>query len=719
MTVKIEKARRIHGCDSENVVSHPLNFRYTTTLIALALIILTIAVYAQVIGHQFVNYDDDHYIFNNPQVKAGLTMAGIKWAFTTDYFANWHPLTWISHMTDVSLFGMNAGGHHAVNLAFHILNAVILFLVLYRITGARWKSAFVAAMFAIHPLHVESVAWAAERKDVLSLFFGLLTLWAYVRYAERPGLARYLAVFALFTLTLLAKSMLVTLPILMLLLDYWPMNRVGSYQSSVVSYGDGGKIESGAVRQPRYPRTALILEKVPLFSLSVVSAAITRWAQCAGGAVGIRNHMQHFPLSVRVDYLIVGYAHYLLRMLWPTNLAIPYVHPGYTMPIWWMPGALCLLTAVTILAILLRRSTPFLAVGWGWYLFALAPLIGVIVGQVGDQTVADRFSYVPLIGIFITVAWGLPEVLRSLGLAPAIVSRVLTAVSTTAVLACSVVCFVQASYWQDSTTLLGHTLQVTKNNSRAEDILGRTLSDRGQPEDAIQHFTKAIEIDHSFDSAFANRGLAFMSMGKMRESIADFDAALALREDSATLDNRGVAYIKLGKLDLAEDDFNHALRIDKSDAVAFNNLGQVFILRHDPDSAKSAYRSAIRIKPDYAKAYENLGMVLSAQKQVPEAIEILSQAVRLDPASVSTRTSLGVLLVLTGKYDAALSQCMALLRQNPQTPQPYGVMAMVYFYKQDYTKSWENVHKCLDLGGSASPEFMAALSRKMPDPSTH
>lgn len=384
-------------------VGKDLYLETRTFVVIMFLVVSAAGAYWGVKDNEFVNYDDDEYVTQNSHVQAGLTSEGIVWAFTTTHAANWHPLTWLSHMFDYQLFGPNPQGHHLTSLLLHILNSILLFLVLRRMTDALWQSAFVAVLFALHPLHVESVAWVAERKDILSTFFWILTMWAYVRYVERPGSTRYLMVALPLALGLMAKPMLVTLPFVLLLLDIWPLGRI-----DLSEYGDASRD-----KRDKRPRTGIVLmrlakEKIPLFALVAASCLVTFAAQRSGGAV---QPMESLPFMDRVVNAIVSYFLYIEKMVWPTDMAFFYPYPVHTLPLWQPLGAGLLLLVITVLVIRTARRKPFLLVGWFWYLGTLIPVIGLV--QVGGQAMADRYTYVPYIGLFMVVAWGVPASLGS------------------------------------------------------------------------------------------------------------------------------------------------------------------------------------------------------------------------------------------------------------------------------------------------------------------
>lgn len=462
----------------------------TNIFIGIILVVITLAVFGQVINHEFTTYDDDVYVTENPVVQYGLSRVGLMWAATQFHASNWHPLTWLSHMTDVELFGLDAGKHHATSLLFHTANAILLFLVLVKLTGLPWRSGFVAALFAIHPLHVESVAWVAERKDVLSAFFMFLTTLAYMRYAERPDTRRQLVVMVLFGLGLMAKPMLVTLPLVLLLLDFWPLRRLRESKSP----------------EDRIRLFDLFWEKLPLFGMSAMSCMLTMKAQTAGGAV---TSVEFLPLSIRLSNAVVAYMGYILKMFWPVNLAMMYPHPEANIPGWQIIGSAASLLIISLLAAVYAKRRPYLAVGWLWFVITLIPVIGLV--QVGDQAMADRYTYIPLIGLFIMAAWGLPELLgkRAKYLAvPAVVALALLMAGART----------QAGYWSDSRTLYEHALRVTSNNYVAHVKLGVILARDGQHEQAIRQYEKALEIRPDGIQALNNLAVMYYEIGEYQRA---------------------------------------------------------------------------------------------------------------------------------------------------------------------------------------------------------
>ena len=464
--------------------------------LSLALILANLVAYAPVWHYGFVNYDDPGYISDNPHVAAGLTAQDVWWAFTTGFFANWHPLTWLSHMLDVELFGMNPGPHHFTSVLLHIANTLLLFWLLHRITGALGRSAFVAGLFAVHPLHVESVAWLSERKDVLSTLFGLLTIWAYVEYVRRHGLRRYLVVLLLFALSLMAKPMLVTLPFVLLLLDFWPLGRVS------LEAIDPGRSGWAALWDRRSIVLRLVLEKLPLLALTIVSSVITFVVQQRGGTM---LQLGVLPWNRRVGNALLAYFSYIGKTLWPTRLAALY--PFRSSPGWEVAAAILGLIGVSVTVIWDGRRHPYLPVGWLWYVGTLVPVIGLI--QVGQQSMADRYSYIPLIGLFVIVAWGIPDLLARWPYR----STALPMAAVFVILACMIAARGQVLYWRNSIALWERTLEVTDENPVAHNNLAAALLVQGRTGQAIAHFSEALRIRPDYAEAHRNMGLLWKTKG--------------------------------------------------------------------------------------------------------------------------------------------------------------------------------------------------------------
>jgi len=608
-------------------------------LVCLFLIVITLAVYWQARNHEFVSYDDDAYVIENPHVQAGLTRQSLVWAFTTTQAANWHPLTWLSHMLDFQLYDLNPMGHHLTNLLFHLANTLLLFIVLKRMTGALWRSGFVAALFALHPLHIESVAWVAERKDVLSTFFLLVTMWTYGRYVAAPGSRRYLLTLLIFALGLMAKPMLVTLPFVLLLLDYWPLGR---FQA-----GPAGSNDQGQVQVPlssvktRSPSSRLIWEKAPFFVVSLASCVVTFLVQQKGGAV---ETVEAFPLTIRIGNALVSYVSYMGKMIWPQSLAVFYPHPGTSLPGWQAVAAGLLLIFITIGVIRAGRKHAYLTVGWLWYLGTLVPVIGLV--QVGAQALADRYTYVPLIGLFIMISWFIPDLLagwRHRGI-------VLGGAAVTVVSALMVCTWMQLQHWKNDITLFEHALKVTANNYLAHDSLGNALAQKGMLEQAIAHYQEALRIKPNLVNTHNNLGVALLNRGEINRAIAQYYQALRLKSDSAeTHNNLGVALFTVGQLDQAIGHYLTAIKLDPNFGKAHNNLGNVLARKGKLDEAISQYSRALELKTNYPEAHNNLGVALAQQGKLREAIAHFKRALQLRPDYTQARSNLDNAIALLAK----------------------------------------------------------------------
>lgn len=498
-------------------------------LICLLLAVCTLAVFWPVVSHDFVNYDDTLYVTENPQVQAGLTKAGLAWAFgrLTGEGTYWHPLTWVSHMLDCELYGLRPGGHHLTNLLFHVANSILLFIVLKRMTGASYKSALVAALFALHPFQVDSVAWIAERKNLLSAFFGMLTLLAYIRYVEQPNPWRYGLVLLCFILSLMAKPLLVTLPCVLLLLDFWPLRRWTFRRCA-------SRQQKAETSQPNFRPFArpsviqLVGEKLPLFVLAAVSSIVTFISH---QSLGVLISARHLSWMERVGNALVSYWRYIRKMIWPSDLAVFYPYSG-AWPFWQVAGAGLLLVSVSVLVASRARNRSYLLVGWLWFLGTLLPFIGLV--QASVQSMADRFVYVPLIGLFIMLAWGVPDCLAAQRL-----RRVTLPVAAIAILsAYSVATWFQVGHWRNSENLFRHAIEVTANNFVAHNNLGNALALRGQTNEAVAHYIEALRIEPNYPDPHGNLGLILASQGQIREAVAHYREALRIDPASAgTLNN--------------------------------------------------------------------------------------------------------------------------------------------------------------------------------------
>ena len=547
-------------------------------IVILALAVLTIATYWRVAGNEFISYDDDIYVYGNHHVQEGITPKSLKWAFNIGFASNWHPLTWISHMVDCRLFGPKPMGHHLVNVVFHVLNTALLMLVLMRMTGSLRRSAFVAGLFAVHPLHVESVAWIAERKDVLSAFFWLLTMGAYVLYSEKPSIKRYVPVIVLFALGLMAKPMLVTLPFVLLLLDYWPLKR-----------------------DRRWPR--LVLEKTPLLVLSAASCVLTFIAQSRGGAVG---KFDVYPAGIRIANAMVGYTAYLWKMIWPAKLAILYPHPGDTLPIWKAAVSAVLLIAVSGLVFYFRRKRPYLAVGWLWFLGTLVPVIGLV--QVGHQAIADRYTYLPLVGLFIMIAWSTSDLTSKKGRKGE--GEMLFSIACLAIIVLAAMTYTQLGYWKTSRSLFEHALACTSRNYVMEDSLGQALAREQNYADAARHHEAALKIQPDYAPAHCNLAIILANEGKLNEAVAHFRKAMQFSPREPMMHfNLAVALEMQGKIEEAVAEYRTCAAGKPDNAIVYYNLGVALEKLGRLGEAADEYRWALEIDPQFDQAIVGLQRV--------------------------------------------------------------------------------------------------------------
>ena len=627
--------------------------RQQAILICVSLAVLIAAVYWQVARAGFVNYDDDEYVTANPHVLGGLTAPGVVWAFTASRLANWHPLTWLSHALDCEWFGMNAGGHHAVSVLLHLVNTVLLFLVLRRMTGATWRSACVAALFGVHPLHVESVAWVAERKDVLSGLFWMLALWGYARYVERPTRLRYAVVMGWYAMGLMAKPMVVTLPFVLLLLDYWPLGRT-LWTRSVV--GNNAPLRFGE----------LVWEKVPLFALAVLSCGMTTWAQHSGGTI---PSLEQLPLGARMANAVVSYVRYMEKAVWPSGLAVFYPCRAWSATAVIVAGAI--LVAVSATVIRRARRDPHLAVGWFWFLGVLVPAIGLV--QVGAQSMADRYTYLPLIGLFIMLSWSVPSrAMERRNL------KVITCVAAAAVLAvCAALSRVQVGYWKDSETLFRHALDLTRDNWVAHNNLALVLTELGRVREAKEHYEESLQINPRNPGAHNNLGELFLREGKVGDAIGHYEQALRISPDYADAHgNLGNVFLQEGKVGDAIGHYEQALRIKPESFPAHYNLGNALLQEGKVGDAIGHYEQALRIKPDYAQAHCNLGNALLQEGKVSEAIGHYEQALRIKPDYAEAHSNLGIALAQTGKIEEAIAHYEQALRIKPDFAEAYYALGL-------------------------------------------
>ena len=665
--------------------------RGQSILIALALVVLTVLAYLPVFKADFINYDDPDYVTSNPKVQAGLTIEGVKWAFTTGHASNWHPLTWMSHMLDWQLFEDNAVSHHATNLVLHVINAVLVFALLRTLTRTFWRSAFVAALFALHPTHVESVAWVAERKDVLSATFWFGTMLAYLKYSEyvdkgkSKAAASYILALFLFACGLMSKPMVVTLPFVLLLLDYWPLKRL--------MLPGGAMDENKGITPGR-----LFLEKVPFFLFSIISSCITFRVQKAGGAV---TKIDVLPVLTRIENAFISYPRYIGKMFWPADLAVLYPHP-WKWSLWAAILAAIFVIGISAIAVWQIKSRRYIAFGWFWFLGTLVPVIGVV--QVGMQSIADRYTYIPYLGIFIIIAWGIAELsARFPG------TKVAASISgSIIILACAGLTWKQAQFWKNSGTLFSHAVAVTDRNFLAHNNLGDYLSKQGDHENAIKHFQQALTIYPQFDLAWHSIAYSLANRGRLAEAIVHYERAIKLNpnnpgyfnnygnalgsvgrdsdaivqyfraaeldaENEDAYNNLGVSLAMTGKVAEGIEHLHKAIRLNPRNPSAHSNLGNAYAVQGRTDDAIAEYEIALRLRPDDAQAHNNIANALSAKNRLDEAVQHYERAISLNSNNPEAHCNLGFVLARLGRVVEAKSHFVEALRLRPNyaTAQQY------------------------------------------------
>jgi tetratricopeptide (TPR) repeat protein len=609
-------------------------------VVCLVLAAITFVVFGQTITHEFVAYDDPQYVFGNRMVQQGLTMKGFLWALTYGEIGHWHPLTWLTHMADCQVYGTWPGGHHLTNVLLHAGAVVLLFLALREMTGSLWRSASVAAVFAVHPLRAESVAWVAERKDVLSGVFFMLTLWAYARYARQPAGRRYAAVVAAYALGLLSKNMLVTLPFVLLLLDWWPLHR---------GLGWG-----------------LVKEKIPLFLLSAASC----WATFLVPEKTFDPY--GVPLLGRIANAVVSYGIYLRQTVYPAGLAIPYLNPPNGLPAWKVALAFLLLAAISMGVVQCRKSRPYLLVGWLWYLGMLVPAIGLI--PISYYAHADRYTYLPSIGLALALTWaaadwsaGWKHREETLGVGMAVL------------LAALMICgWKQTACWRDGTALWKHALACGLDNEVVHDGLGNALLKDDQVDQAIAQYQLALRINPRFELPHFKLGSALLLKGRVDEAIAQF------RQTLRTYPNRGevhtalgIALLRKGKAEEAAGQFRTALQCDAGDVVAHCKLGDILLQQGRVNDAIAQYQQALQADPGDAKVHYNLANILLEHGRVDEAITHYQRALQINPAYAQAHANLGSALLQEGKADEAIAQYRRALQIDPNCAQARANLASI------------------------------------------
>ena len=644
------------------------------------LVVLNLFVYWGVQRFEFVNWDDSTYLTENANVQAGLSPANVWWALTTGHSPYWHPLTWLSHMLDVTLYGMDPGPHHVTNVIIHVASTLLLFLLLRRMTRETGPSALVAALFAVHPLHVESVAWLAERKDVLSSLLLFVTIWTYLRYVEVRSWRRYLAVVGAYALALMSKPMVVTLPFALLLLDVWPLRRFGA-GSEDPAYGDragfegpasGSRAGSGGAahidRRPGLQTRQIVVEKIPLIVLALATSIATFIVQKQVGAVA---NLSALPLPLRIQNALLGYVMYLWTTVWPVNLAAFY--PLREIAAWEVAAAAALLLALTAVAFAVRRTHPYVLAGWLWYVVTVAPVIGLM--QAGEQARADRFMYVPIVGLFIVVAWGGRVLLRRFALPP----RAIAAVASILVIAAAWMARAQAATWADSVTLWRHAAAVTERNYIAYENMGQALREKGQLAEAEANYRKALELAPAHSPGY--------------EAVIHNSLAMVLERES--------------KAEEAREHFDAAVRLSPAFAEARTNLANALAADGAFDQAIVHYRAAIDLKPEHIEPRVGLGAVLLRLRRADEAIPQYREAIRLDPALAQAHNGLGGALAMQGHDDEAMAEYREALRLKPDLPSAHLNVALLLIKRGEIPEARRQLEAALSFDPTYAPALQA------------
>jgi tetratricopeptide (TPR) repeat protein len=657
-------------------------------------------VFGQVIRHEFVNYDDFDFVCCNSHLSQGVTAEGIGWALTYFHGHYWVPLTWLSLMLDFQLYGFNAGGHHLTNVLLHAATTVLLFLVLRRLTGGFWRSALVAALFAVHPLHVESVAWVMERKDVLSGLFFVLTLGTYASYVRKPfSLSHYLLLVAFFVMGVMAKPILVTLPLVLLLLDYWPLGRLTFAATADISPD----------RDERQGRFTLpmrcFLEKIPLLLLVLVFCVATYWAM-----KDVVVSKEQISFSSRIANALVSYVAYLTQLFCPVGLAVFYPHQGVALPVWKVTGALVIFGCISMGVLAYARRYPYLLVGWLWYVVTLVPVIGLV--QVGDTAMADRFTYLTQIGLYMALAWGVADLCRSWPY-----RRWICGVTAALVLVVLMGCaWRQTSFWRNSETLWTHTLACTSRNGSAHNNLAFALAEQGRLGEAIEHYREAINIKPDDAVVHFNLAVALGRQGRLDEAIVHYRKGMETKSDDADAHYLlGTALQSQGKIDEAIAEYQKAVEIKPDRADAHYRLGTALVGRGRFDEAIGQFGQAVQINPGYTEAHNNLGSALFARGKFDEAITHYRQAVTLKSDYAMARNNLGMALARRGRFDEAISQFGRVLQFKPDDVAAHNSLAWLratcpQALRRNGNEAVEHAQRANQLCGGARPEVLDTLA---------
>lgn len=666
------------------------------TSIILVCIFLTFSilpVYWQTGNHDFVIFDDQQYVTKNGQIHNGLTWETIVWSFSNFHAGNWHPLTWISHTLDYQLYGFNPAGHHLTNVILHLFNSLLVFFIFYRMTEGLWQSACLSALFALHPLHVESVVWVAERKDLLCTFFGMLTLYAYIVYVEKPTAIKYGIGILFFALGILSKPMIVTMPFILLLLDYWPLQRMRLTRSSKSLKILTGKNKIKALLEARLSISWLIIEKIPFFALSAISCIVTVLAQ--ERAVGT---LEAIPLEYRITNALNTYWVYMQKMFWPQDLAVFYPHPLDTLLVKEWGLAAVVIIAITGIFLFRFNKFPYLAVGWFWYLGTLVPVIGLV--QVGLQAMADRYTYIPLIGLFIVVCWGMPDLLRAWRYKKEILSSLVVG----ALFVLAVVTWHQIAHWKNSKMLFEHALKVTKDNAVAHDNLGIVLEDEGKYETAIAQYREALRIKNVSNKVLVHShlGRALVAKGEINKGIDHLWKALSIETTYKLAHgdayfNLGNAFLKMGKYDAAISYFLKALEISPNNVPAHMQLGIAFIQDGRVSDGFEELSKALNIDPDNETTHFNFAIALFERDEFEKAIQHFEKALTISPNKPLNHAHLGLALARKGRFGGSMEHLRTALKLDTKSPISHYYMGLALFLQGESEEALSYYSTALQL----------------------
>jgi protein O-mannosyl-transferase len=711
----LSKGTTVPETDSGRQVSVQSQISFSTRLdrpwlICLILAAAVFAVYWPALRFDFISLDDPVYFSENRHVLGGLTLANVMWAFQTTADASWYPLSWLSFIVDAQLFGSGPAGPHAMNVLLHALNCVLLFLVLKRFTGSTWRSAFVAALFGLHPLRVESVAWISERKDVLSTLFFLLTLFAYAHYVQQSkdngapkgqtNLASagarasvraarwYVIALCFFALGLLSKPMLVTLPFVILLLDFWPLRR----------------FELPLRKHQFLTFVGIVREKLPFFALAAIFSAVTLVVCKKTEAI---DSLSSVSMAGRIENAFVSYSRYLWKTVWPTDLTLPYLHPGHWPLAWVIPAAL-LIVGLAVAACLAARRRPYVSVGWFWFFGTLVPVIGLI--QWGFHSMADRFTYVPSIGLAVIFAWGLGELVNRW----AIPAPIIAAAAALLLVACALRSEAQLRFWRNSEVLFTHTLKVTQGNYVAFDSLGSALSRRGAIAEALELCTQAVRLNPHYAEAQYDVGTILMQQSRLSEAIPHLQAAVKYEPKFAMAHyNLGTALLRSGKMSEAGQEFQAAIQYDPEDPEAYYSLGTIWLGQSDPGPAAACFSQALRLRPNYAAAESNFGIALARLGHPAEASAHFANAVRLTPQDPEARFNLGVSFLELNQPDKAAETFSAALRLDDRSPKTHYHLALALMRLDKRKEAILHAETARDLAKAAGQPELAAKADEL------